>query len=84
MIECDVALVGFSLEGSEGRPDFVDSDIFIESSRVVECDSFKLLERGSELIELGQSSSSFSLDLSLDRSKPSSLKFNTLGNDLFT
>jgi len=84
VIECNVALVGLGLEGSEGRPDFVDSDIFIEGSRVVECDSFKLLERGGELIELGQSSSSFSLDLSLDRSKPSSLELNPLRNDLFT
>ena len=84
MIKCDVALVGFGLECAEGRPDFVDSDILIEGSRVVECDSFKLLERGGELIELGQSSSSFSLDLGFDRSKPSSLKLNPLGNDLFT
>jgi hypothetical protein len=68
VVECDVALLGFGLEGSERRPDFVDSDIFVESSRVVERDSLKLLEGCGELVKLSQTSTSLSLDLSLDRS----------------
>lgn len=66
MVECDVALLGFGLEGSKRRPDFVDSDILVEGSRVVERDPLKLLEGCGELVKLGQTSTSLSLDLGLD------------------
>jgi hypothetical protein len=73
----------FGLEGSEGGPDFVDSDVLIQGGRVVERDSFQLLERGRQLVKFGQTSPSFSLDLSLDGSQPTSLQLDALGDDFF-
>lgn len=66
VVKREVAGVDFGLDGAEGGPYFVESDIVVKGGRVVECDSLKLLERGGEAVQLGQTATTLSLDLGLD------------------
>lgn len=84
VVKREVTGVDFGLDGAEGGPDFVESDIVVKGGRVVEGDSLELLERGGEAVQLGQTATTLSLDLGLDGTEPSSLELDTLGHDLFS
>lgn len=84
VVERKVTRVDLGLHSSEGGPDLVEPDIVVKSGRVVEGDSLELFERGGKAVKLGETATTLSLDLGLDRTEPSSLELNTLGYDLFS
>lgn len=84
VVERKVTRVDLGLHSSEGGPDLVEPDIVVKGGRVVEGDSLELFERGGKAVKLGETATTLSLDLGLDRTEPSSLELNTLGYDLFS
>lgn len=84
VVERKVTRVDLGLHSSEGGPDLVEPDIVVKSGRVVEGDSLELFERGGKAVKLGETATTLSLDLGLDRTEPSSLELDTLGYDLFS
>ena len=69
-------------ERTDGSPEGVDADVFIEVGTVVESNPFKLLEVTGEFLKFGETTATFLLDPKLDLPDPSALQLYALGNDL--
>jgi hypothetical protein len=62
----------------------VHADIVVESRRVVERDALELLERGGEVVQLGEAAAALFFDLGLDGAEPAALQLDALGDDFLT
>jgi len=78
-----VSFQGIVGKRADGGPEGVDCDILIEVGTVIQSDSFELLEVTRELLELGETATTFLLNPNLDLTDPSTLQLDTLGDDLF-
>lgn len=58
-------------------------DIFVDIGGVVESNAFEALDVGGKVVKFGESSAALLLDADFDLADPSTLKLNTLRNDLF-
>jgi hypothetical protein len=73
---------GGGLQCAQGRPDGMKTEVLVEISCVIEGDAFETFKVGSEVLELGETSASFFLDMDLYFTEPSTLHLNSLTDHL--
>ena len=61
----------------------MDADILIEVCAVIQSNPFEFLEVTRELLEPGETATTFLLNPDLDLTDPSTLQLDALGDDLF-
>lgn len=60
----------------------MQTNVVVKGGRVVEGDTLELLQRCSQGVKFGESTTTLRFDLALDGSQPATLKLDTLRNDL--